>query len=234
MIEIRQRLVPRSRTHTGSLWEASTEIGGKPDSATSRHGAPQALARALVAAGIPDQPVEVRSEVCVFDDSAEIRSEVLRGCIRYRSLHAMAKTTFEEGDRPLHRARFKERPQIARPLPPGRQEMRFTLPAGILASDGLSDGLDAGGGTGQKCVSSAATYDLETRPAGDHEAGSLTSTAATRRCGECDGDFLAARRWSRFCSPACRLRAHRRSSLGHPAERVAVALPEALSGPDTR
>src|SRR6516162_2878763 len=73
MICVRQRVVPRSRTHTGSLWEASTEIDGKLYSAASRHGAPHALARALVAAGIPDQPVEVRSEVCVSDNGAEIR-----------------------------------------------------------------------------------------------------------------------------------------------------------------
>jgi hypothetical protein len=31
-----------------------------------------------------------------------------------------------------------------------------------------------------------------------------------RRCVSCDGDFLPARRWSRFCSAVCRLRAHRR------------------------
>jgi hypothetical protein len=31
-----------------------------------------------------------------------------------------------------------------------------------------------------------------------------------RRCVSCDGDFLPARPWSRFCSPACRLRAYRK------------------------
>jgi hypothetical protein len=31
-----------------------------------------------------------------------------------------------------------------------------------------------------------------------------------RRCVSCDRDFFPARPWSRFCSPACRLRAHRR------------------------
>ena len=71
MIQIGQRPVPRSRTQTGSPWEASTEIDGKTCSATSRHGGPQALARVLIAAGNADQPVEVRSEVCVFDNGAE-------------------------------------------------------------------------------------------------------------------------------------------------------------------
>jgi hypothetical protein len=178
MIDIRQRPVPRSRTQTGSLWVAMAEIGGKTYSATSRHGAPQALARVLVAAGITDQPVEVRSEVCVFDNGNEIRTEELRGCIRYRSLHAMAEATLEEGDRPVHRARFKERPQIAVPLQPERPEMRFTPPGDVVVipePEPLKTGL--------------------------------------RRCVSCDGDFVPARTWSRFCSPACRLRAHRAGAV---------------------
>jgi hypothetical protein len=206
MIHIRQRLVPSSRTHTGSLWEASTEIDGKSYSAVSRHGGPQALARALVAAGIPDQPVEVRSEVCVFDNGAEIRTEELRGCISYRSLHAMAEATFEEGDRPLHRARFKERPQIAFPLQPCEQEMRFMPSAGILAPAEQSEALAADGRTGQKCVSSPAVDVLEPSP---RETQALAPPAETRRCDGCGGDFLPARPWSRFCGAACRVRAHR-------------------------
>jgi hypothetical protein len=204
MIEIRQRPVPRSRTQTGSLWEASTEIDGKTYSATSRHGAPQALARVLLAVGVADMPVEVRSEVCVFDDGTEIRTEQLRGCIRYRSLHTMAKTTSEEGDRPLHRARFKERPQNAAPVQPGEQEMRFKPPAGILGSAEQSEALAGDGGIGQKCVSS---------PPDDVTVPVPTEPRQTRRCEGCDGDFLPARPWSRFCTPACRLRAHRAGAV---------------------
>jgi hypothetical protein len=211
MIHIRHCIVQGSRTHTGSLWEASTEIDGQPYSETSRHGAPQALARMLAAAGIADQPVEVRSEVCVFDNGAEIRTEELRGRTSYRSLFAMAKTTFEEGDRSLHRARFKERPQFAFPLPPGGQEMRFA--AGILAFDRRSEGFGDGGAIGQKCVSSAAADGSETRSAEGLETDTATQAAGTRRCDECDRIFLPARRWSRFCSAACRLRAHRRASV---------------------
>jgi hypothetical protein len=160
----------------------------------------------LAAAGIADQPVEVRSEACVFDNGVEIRTEELPGWMSYRSLYAMAKTTLEEGDRPLHRARFKERPQIAFPLPPGGQEMRFTPLAGILAFDGRSEGLGADGATGQKCVSAPPPDTMETPPAEARE----TDPSAPRRCEECDWDFRPARPWSRFCSPACRLRAHRR------------------------
>jgi hypothetical protein len=154
MISIRQRIAPRSRTHTGSLWEATTEVDGRPYSATSRHGAPQALARVLVAADIADQPVEVRSEVCVFDNGAEILTEELRGCIRYRSLHAIAKTTFEEGDRALHRARFKERPQIAFPLQPGAPEMRF-MPSDDVVVIPRPEPLKTGR---RKCVSCDADF----------------------------------------------------------------------------
>jgi hypothetical protein len=176
MIKIRQRPIPRSRTQTGSLWEATAEIDGKSYFAVSRHGAPQALARVLVAAGIADQPVEVRSEVCVIDAGKEMRTEELRGCITYRSLHAMAKWTFTEGAAtPLHRVRFQEQPEGVFSIEAPGQEMRFTP-------------LD----------------DLVVVPGPD------PPKTGRRRCVSCDGDFLPTRPWSRFCSSACRLRAHRR------------------------
>jgi ferredoxin len=190
VIQIRQHVVPQSRTSTGSLWEASAEIGGKTYSAASRHGAPQALARALVAAGIPDQPVIVCSEVCVFDNGAEIRTEQVRGGVTYRSLHAMAKTTFEEGNRPLHRARFKERPETAFALQPGEQETRFTPPDDVVVQEG-------------------------------HDP----SKVGHRKCVSCGRDFLPARPWSIFCSPACRLRAHRRARRDESQEIMAVSEP---------
>jgi hypothetical protein len=178
MIEIRQHVVPQSRTSTGSLWEASAETGGKTYSATSRHGAPQVLARKLLVAGVPgQQPVEVLSQVCTYDNGTEIHTEELRGCVTYRSLHAMAKTTFEEGNRPLHRARFKERPQSAFPLQPGEQETRFTPPDDVAVIPDLAP--------------------LKT---------------GLRRCVSCGGDFVPTRQGRRFCSPACRLRAHRAAS----------------------
>jgi hypothetical protein len=91
---------------------------------------PRALARKLLVAGIPgQQPVEVFSQVCTYDNGTEIHTEELRGCVTYRSLYAMARTTLEEGDRPLHRARFKERPQIAFPLQPGAAETLASSPS---------------------------------------------------------------------------------------------------------
>jgi hypothetical protein len=192
MIEIRQRPVPRSRSGTGSVWEASAEIDGRSYSAVSRHGAPQALARVLVAADVQDQLVEGRSEQ-------------LRGCLRYRSLHAMAKWTFTEGAAtPLHRVRYQAQREGVFSSEASGQEMRFTSPAGMLASAEQSEGLAADGGTGQKCVSSAlddVTLPLPTEP------------GQTRRCDGCAVDFLPARPWSRFCSAACRLRAHRAGAV---------------------
>jgi ferredoxin len=178
MIEIRQHVVPQSRTSTGSLWEASTEIDRKTYSASSRHGAPQALARVLVAAGIPDQPVEVRSEE-------------RPGCIRYRSLYEMTKWTFTEGTSTLlHRVRYQEQPKGVFSVEASGQETRFTPPAGILASeDPAPPEVDA-----PKCVS-------------------------------CGRDFHPARRWSIFCSPACRLRAHRRARRDDSQKITAVSEP---------
>jgi hypothetical protein len=236
MIFIHHRIVPHSRTGTGSLWEASTEIGSKSYSAVSRHVAPQTLARVLVAAGIPDQPVEVRSEICVFDDGKTIRTDELKGCIRYRSLHAMARYTFEEGDRPLHRVRYTERPGGIFPveeeqLPEGlvlggRGGQKCVSLSAYGSLEGMATDTAENGcppsdvemrfsrpGDGQKCVSPGAVDDFQTLPSDDRETQSPVPVTATRRCEGCESDFVPARSWSRFCSPACRLRAHRGLAL---------------------
>jgi len=106
----------------------------------------------------------------------------LAGTMTWRSFHAAATWTYSEGDQPLRRVRYKERPE----------------------------GLFLGSGSGQKCVSSPAVDVVEAPPPDGHETEAPARAAETRRCDGCDGDFLPARPWSRFCSPACRLRAHRR------------------------
>jgi hypothetical protein len=105
-LAIRQHVVPGSRTsENSSKWEAVAEIDGVTYRATSRRGAPQELARSLVEAGIADQPVEVFTPP-------------LRGHIGYRSLHAMARTTFTEGKTTsLQRVRYIP----PRKSPPGSQ-----------------------------------------------------------------------------------------------------------------
>ena len=111
-----------------------------------------------------------------------IRHRGLAGALSYRSFHAAAKWTYKEGDRPLRRVRHKERPE------------------GVFLAIR----------TGQKCVSSTVDGDVEVLLADGHETEAPAPTAEMRRCDGCGGDFQPARPWSRFCSPACRLRAHRR------------------------
>jgi hypothetical protein len=97
-----QRPLEDSRTAENSCkWLAWTEIAGQCFEARSRRGAPQELARALVAAGVPDQPVRV--------EHAE-----LRGHMAYPSLHQMAGVTYVEGRSTiLHRARYREDERFA-------------------------------------------------------------------------------------------------------------------------
>lgn len=98
MIEIRQhRLAGTRAASSGSVWLAEAVIDGQRYAARSRHGAPNALARTLVEAGIEDQPVEVRHAG-------------LLGAMRYKSLHRMAAYTYTEGDAPLRRRRYVPRP----------------------------------------------------------------------------------------------------------------------------
>ena len=162
---------PDEATRTPSspcVWIAEATIEGQTYTARARHGAPNELARQLVAAGFADRPMG-------------IRYQGLAGSMTYRSLHAAATWTYGERDQPLRRVRYKERPE----------------------------GLFLGSGARQNCVSSPVADDVEIPPANRHET-ETPAQAERRRCDECDSNFLPARPWSRFCSPACRLRAHRR------------------------
>jgi hypothetical protein len=151
--------------NSASAWVAETMVEGRVYVVRSRHGAPNELARQLVAAGLADRPM-----VMHYLGRA--------GTTTWRSFHAAAEWTYSEGDQPLHRVRYREQPE----------------------------GLFLVYGTGEKCVSSGAADVLEVPPADGRE----THFPATRRCVGCESDFLPARTWSRFCSPTCRLRAHRR------------------------
>lgn len=84
---------PGSYTPKGVQWIAECTIDGQRYEAASRYGASCALARALVAAGVEDQPFDVLSP----------EGRLLR---RWPSLHAAAESTFSEGKVPLHRAKF--------------------------------------------------------------------------------------------------------------------------------
>ena len=101
MITMRQRPLENTRTpQRSSIFEAECEVDGRRYSDRSRHGAPNELARLLVSAGVPDQPVEVRHAG-------------IKGCLSWRSLHEMARWTYEESAGvPLRRVRWKPLPDF--------------------------------------------------------------------------------------------------------------------------
>jgi hypothetical protein len=154
--------------NSACAWVAEAMVDGRTYTARSRHGAANELARQLLAAGLPDRPMT-------------IYYRGLAGTMTYRSFHAAATWTFSEGDRPLRRVRYRERPE----------------------------GVSLGSGTGQKCVSFSVADDVEVPPTNEPELDAPAPTTEMRRCDGCDGDFRSTRSWSRFCSAACRLRAHR-------------------------
>jgi hypothetical protein len=171
---------PNEATRTPNsacVWVAEAMVDGRTHTARSRHGAPNELARQLVAAGIADQPMV-------------IHYHGVARTMTWRSLHAAARWTYSEGDQPLRRVRDKEQPE----------------------------GLFLRSGEGENAFHRAPD-DVVVIP----ELDPLKT--GSRRCVSCDGDFLPARPWSRFCSPACRLRAHRRPKSDDP--------PMALTPPRT-
>jgi hypothetical protein len=98
---IRQHPLEDCTPENSCSYLAETEIDGQRYEAKSRRGAAHELARALVAAGIPDQPVR-------------LTHEGLRGEMRYPSLHRMAGQTYVEGRTTiLHRARYREDERFA-------------------------------------------------------------------------------------------------------------------------
>jgi hypothetical protein len=148
--------------NSACLWIAEATVDGRGYVARSRRGAPNVLARQLVNAGLADRAMV-------------IHYTGLAGPMTYRSFHGAATWTFGEGDQPLRRVRYKERPE------------------GLFLESG--EGGNAFHRTPDDVVALPEPDPLKT---------------GLRRCVSCDGDFFPARPWSRFCSSACRLRAHRR------------------------
>ena len=75
-IVVTVRPLEATRTlNSGCVWLAECEVGGRRFEARSRHGAANALARELVAAGVADRPLEVHFEG-------------LAGCLRWDSIES--------------------------------------------------------------------------------------------------------------------------------------------------
>jgi hypothetical protein len=99
-----------TRTPNSSCaWIAETMVEGRVYVARSRYGAPNELARQLVAAGLADRPMAIR-----------YRGRA--GTMFYRSFHAAAIWTFSEGDQPLRRVRYREQPEGLFPVCGTRQK----------------------------------------------------------------------------------------------------------------
>jgi hypothetical protein len=201
---------PEEGTRTANspcVWVAEAMVDGRTYTAHSRHSAPNELARQLVAAGLTDRPMVIR-----------YRGRA--GTMTWHSFHAAAAWTYSEGDQPLRRVRYKERPEGLF-LGSGTGKKCVSSPAYGTLEGAAADIAKNGGppyvemrfsrpGDRRKCVSSP-TPDVLPPPADGREIE--VPAAGVRRCDGCDGDFVPARRWSRFCSPVCRLRAHRGLAL---------------------
>jgi hypothetical protein len=185
VIIVHCRPLPETRTQNSACaWLAECEIDGRQFEAKSRHGAPNALARELVAAGIPDQPIS-------------IHYEGLAGAVRYRSFHAAAAWTFAESQStPLRRVpyrEFGEPSEGAETLHRPPEQMRFSVGHGSLEGPAENTPFSAQPDEGSKSTPI---------PGG-----------ARPRCVTCGQEFQPRRPWATFCSARCRVAAHRRRKL---------------------
>jgi hypothetical protein len=101
MITISLTLIDKTRTkERPDKWTATTTTDGKSFSATSRMNPCSDLARALVAANIPDQPVQL------WNDNLN------HWALRWKSLHAMAQwMIIDPPSSYLHRVKYKPPPE---------------------------------------------------------------------------------------------------------------------------
>jgi hypothetical protein len=93
-IVVRVRPLENTRTpNSACLWLAECEIESQHFEARSRHGAANALARELLAAGFADAPLDVHCDG-------------VAGCLRWGSATVAAARTHTEGNRPLQCTRW--------------------------------------------------------------------------------------------------------------------------------
>jgi hypothetical protein len=124
VIQAKQRPDGQHRTNRGCPWIAECTVDGVGYAASSRSGASYALARVLVAAGVPDQPMH-------------LTSQGLRGETRLPSIHVMAGFTMaESATQPVHKVRWSPMPdQDAQRAMRDARQMRGTGgPGGGIAA----------------------------------------------------------------------------------------------------
>jgi len=114
-IKATMRVIPNSRTpKRGSRWSAICEWNGRTFEATSRSGASFALCRELVAAGCPDQPMEVwasRYTGPVDPSTGIVEIVPTHPTLRIASIHKAAGRTIKESDKvPVREATYEPHP----------------------------------------------------------------------------------------------------------------------------
>jgi hypothetical protein len=188
-LDIFQQPIEATRTPDNSCkHEAETIVDGKRYSARSRRGAPMALARVLIAAGIIDQPVTVTHR--------GVRDE-----IRYRSLYRLAGRTFtESAGTPVCETRYID---PSKRFAPSREEVETCVTA---ASGARLPRLPTSADIAPEIEAKTAVPQLE--------AATIPRICEREGCGE---TFLPRRSWSTFCSGRCRVAAHRRK-LASPSD----------------
>jgi hypothetical protein len=188
------RPLEETRTPSNSCyWLAECELAGQHFEARSRVGAPNELARVLVAAGVPDAPMVVSYEG-------------LRGTTTCRSFHEAAKWTYSESPAtPLRRVRFRELDAGALPR---RSEGGFPL---------LREAQNRGVKTEPILREGSATFTpFSKAPSPESRIGQkVAETAEFRvtRCEGCGSEFRPRRLGMTFCSGACRQKAYRERSI---------------------
>jgi len=183
-----------TRTPNGVChWVAETTLqDGRFFFVRSRHGAPNKLARQLVAAGIPDQPMEA------CDRRSGLKA------LTYRSFHAAAKWTYTEGAATLlQRVRYQEfhgLPESDAASVPGRGDpMLAGCPETVLGNT------EKGGGTPSEAVQHLPDGVTPKIGVGDKQA-------ELRQCETCGRRFRPWRPQATYCSGACRQKAYRERS----------------------
>jgi hypothetical protein len=184
------RPLEETRTPSNSCnWLAECQIGGEHFEARSRVGAPNDLARVLVAAGVPDAPMVVSFEG-------------LCGTTTYRSFHEAAKWTYSEGPAtPLRRVPFKAFDACALPR---RSKGRFRQLRQAQNRGVKTEPVPLEGSATLTSFSKALSSEIGI---GQKVAG--TAEFRVTRCGGCASEFRPRRLGMTFCSGACRQRAYR-------------------------
>ncbi len=110
-IIVRLTIVPKSRSPKHGAKFRAVTTGSVVYAAESRHGATCALAREMVAAGVPDAPMIVHED------------DRITPSLTIASFHRHAKRTYSEpADRPLHMRPYAEFPD-AIPFAPATRFM---------------------------------------------------------------------------------------------------------------